>query len=108
MFYLYKSLDNGYLFTNPIEINPLPENLEYLGTQLEEISEGFYEVVDGELVKPELDYTNARQGRYPKLAEQLDSLWHDIDQGLFGAKAKTGVFYQDILAIKQQFPKTDK
>lgn len=105
MFYLYKSLDNQHLFTNLVEVNPLPENLEYLGQVDKEIVPGFYDQVDGELVKVELPYDAKRQSTYPKLAEQLDKLWHDIDQGLFGAEAKTGCFYQNILSIKQQFPK---
>lgn len=50
----------------------------------------------------------AKLRKYPKYNQQLDTLWHDIDRGLFGEQAKTGDFYQAILAIKQQFPKTDK
>ena len=36
---------------------------------------------------------------------QLDALWHDIDQGVFGAAARTGGFYQYIHNIKQAIPK---
>lgn len=109
MFYLYKSLDNGHLFTNPVEI-PDPEliNVEYLGTTEEEMDQGFYELVDGNWVKPSYGYDALRSARYPKLAQQLDLLWHDIDNGLLGEQAKTGGFYQSIQAIKHEFPKTDK
>jgi len=105
MFYLYKSLDNQHLFTNTVEINPRPENLEYLGEVIKEIIPGFYDQVDGELVKVALPYDALRQRTYPKLAQQLDKLWHDIDAGLLGAPAKTGEFYTSIQAVKQEFPR---
>lgn len=39
------------------------------------------------------------------LKDQLDRLWHDIDDGLFGEPAKTGLFYQLIKSIKDAKPK---
>jgi len=43
---------------------------------------------------------------YPNIGLQLDMLWHDIDNGLLGEQAKTGSFYNAILSVKQQNPKT--
>ena len=43
---------------------------------------------------------------YPSIDLQLDMLWHDIDNGLFGDQAKTGTFYNAILNVKQHNPKT--
>ena len=43
---------------------------------------------------------------YPSIDLQLDMLWHDIDNGLFGDQAKTGTFYTTIQNVKQHNPKT--
>ena len=39
------------------------------------------------------------------IGQQLDCLWHDIDNGLFGETAKTGEFYQYVASIKTAIPK---
>jgi hypothetical protein len=36
---------------------------------------------------------------------ELNYLFDDIEEGLFGEQAKTGKFYQYVLAIKDQYPK---
>ena len=43
---------------------------------------------------------------YPSIAEQLDQLWHDIDDGKLGAAATTGSWYVGISTIKNAFPKS--
>ena len=69
-------------------------------------------VVNGQIVEldsfiePELGYEFKRHLEYPSVKLQLDMLWHDIDQGLFGSEARTGTFYQTIQSIKQQIPKS--
>lgn len=55
---------------------------------------------DAELVAEE--YRIHRQGRYPKLEEQLDMLWHAIDSGTLD---KTCDFYTTLKAIKDNYPK---
>ncbi len=47
-----------------------------------------------------------RDNAYPGLASQLDILWHDIDEGLFGDQAKTGDFYLTLKNVKTSNPKT--
>jgi hypothetical protein len=42
---------------------------------------------------------------YPNITEQLDLLWHDINSGLLGDKAKTGEFYLKIKSVKDANPK---
>ena len=42
------------------------------------------------------------QTSYPKIGEQLDKLWHDIDQGKLD---KNGEFYKYIKNVKDTFPK---
>ena len=46
------------------------------------------------------------QTSYPKLEEQLDQLFHDIESGKFGDTAKTGNWYVGISSVKNTFPKT--
>ena len=45
------------------------------------------------------------QTSYPKLEEQLDQLFHDIESGKFGDTAKTGNWYVGISNVKNTFPK---
>ena len=45
------------------------------------------------------------QTSYPKIAEQLDQLFHDIESGKFGESAKTGDWYVGISSVKTTFPK---
>ena len=42
---------------------------------------------------------------YKSIGQQLDLLWHDIDDGKFGADAKTGAWYLDVKAVKDANPK---
>ena len=42
------------------------------------------------------------QTSYPKIGEQLDKLWHDIDEGKLD---KNGEFYKHIKNVKDTFPK---
>ena len=45
------------------------------------------------------------QTSYPKISEQLDQLFHDIESGKFGDAAKTGNWYVGISSVKNTFPK---
>jgi hypothetical protein len=58
-----------------------------------------------------LDQLNAwrveRERDYGHFGQQLNLLWDDIDQGLLGAQAKTGKWYQQIKRIKANTPKPD-
>ena len=42
---------------------------------------------------------------YPDITEQLDQLWHDIDDGKFGNTAKTGSWFVGISSVKNAYPK---
>ena len=48
-------------------------------------------------------YGKQRKEKYPKLEQQFDALWHDIDNGTLD---KSGQFYNLIKTIKDQSPKT--
>ena len=50
-------------------------------------------------------YQRDRKPAYPEVGDQLDMLWHDIDNGLFGEQAKTGTWFAAVKAIKDANPK---
>ena len=49
-------------------------------------------------------YKMERQNKYEQLGEQLDKLWHDIDEGKLD---KTGSFYAHVKSVKDADPKYD-
>lgn len=51
------------------------------------------------------NYKELRRNAYPKLGEQLDKLFHDIDNDSLN---KTGTFYQAIKAVKDNTQKPDQ
>ena len=55
---------------------------------------------------PTETYDVKRRWAYNIVTEQLDQLWHDIDDGKFGADAKTGIWYNAIKSTKTAYPKT--
>ena len=55
---------------------------------------------------PTETYDVKRRWAYNIVTEQLDQLWHDIDDGKFGADAKTGVWYNGVKSTKDAYPKT--
>lgn len=69
---------------------------------VEKTEEHFVEEVTGHVV-PYNQYYKVR--KYDSYHGQLDMLWHDINNGLFGDNAKTGEWYQYIKSIKDQHPK---
>ena len=49
------------------------------------------------------EYQRKRQPEYPAIGEQLDLLWHAIDDGTLD---KTSDFYTSLKATKDKYPKT--
>ena len=50
------------------------------------------------------DYVNKRKLAYPQIGDQLDMLWHSIDQNP-ELKSKYFDFYEAIKAVKVKYPK---
>ncbi len=50
------------------------------------------------------DYVSKRKVAYPKIGDQLDMLWHSIDQDP-QLKSKYFDFYEAIKAVKVKYPK---
>ena len=75
--------------------------------------------LDAEIIKLDAEYLAKRYQRqrtndiserlsgiqtsYPKIEEQLDKLWHEIDEGKLD---KNGEFYKYIKSVKDTFPKS--
>jgi len=60
---------------------------------------------DESAVQAEIDanlYKNSRASAYPALVEQLDMLWHAIDNGTLD---KTSDFYTTLKQVKDTYPK---
>ena len=57
------------------------------------------------LVKPKdkRTYAEKRAMEYPEIGEQLDMIWHAIDEGL--PLDKTSDFYLQLKAVKEKYPK---
>lgn len=58
--------------------------------------------------KPEPTYAELRAEAYPDIVEQLDNLYHDINNGLLGEEAKNASFYLSRKAVKDEFPKPEE
>lgn len=98
-FYTYK---DGYLVTRGCcadgqeELQPLGEG-EQLG--LGEPPEGMTWPPE-----PEPDYRDKRRAKYPKYGDQLDMLWHAMDDGII---PKIEPLYSEIKAVKERYPKPE-
>ena len=54
-----------------------------------------------------LPWDVARMASYPEIREQLDLLWHAIDDGQFGDSAKSSAFYTTLQTVKNNNPKPE-
>lgn len=67
------------------------------------------EVINDELALTEIEpsepsYKALRYKEYPRIQDQLDMLWHAIDNGNLD---KTSDFYKTLKAVKDKYPKND-
>ena len=62
--------------------------------------------IDAEWSKNKYQRDRKEDFRQLGIREELDLLWHDIDDGKLGADAKTGGFYTTIKALKDKYPKS--
>lgn len=79
----------------------------------ESISTGNFEIIEKEeetfhdpIVKYAIPRDNYKFPRnYGSIGQQLDDLWHDINNGFFGDNAKNSQWYKTIKDIKDRYPK---
>lgn len=68
------------------------------------LRDGTYEYTADLVREPDpLTYAQQRAKNYPGLADQLDMLWHAMDNGTI---PKAEPFYTSIQAVKSAYPKT--
>ena len=70
------------------------------------------EAIEAKLKELQADYDAKKYQRdradaYPELKEQLDLLWHAIDDGKFNVKSKDTDFYKKLKAVKDANPKPE-
>ena len=54
--------------------------------------------------KGSITYDKKRLNSYPDWREQIDKLWHDIDNGTLTNKS-SGTLYLALKAVKDKYPK---
>ena len=59
---------------------------------------------NNETITEQAPYINQRKNAYPEIGDQLDMLWHSIDQDP-QLKSKYFDFYEAIKAVKVKYPK---
>ena len=59
-------------------------------------------IVDTQEPLAPVTYQNQRMTAYPSIGDQMDMLWHAMDNG---DMPKIEPFYSEILAVKQRYPK---
>jgi len=52
------------------------------------------------------EFSYLRKSEYGEINNQLDMLYHDINNGLFGENAKTGTWFSHVKNVKEKYPKT--
>jgi len=52
------------------------------------------------------EFPYLRKPEYGEINNQLDMLYHDINNGLFGENAKTGTWFSHVKNVKEKYPKT--
>lgn len=77
-----------------------------------EVSQPTEEAIQAKLKELETEYDSKKYQRdradaYPELKEQLDLLWHAIDDGKFNVKSKETDFYKKLKAVKDANPKPE-
>ena len=71
----------------------------------DELNAAYIQWLNTEQYKENRVVGTATTSGYPLFEDQLDQLYHDINDGKFGADAKTGSWYVGITSIKSAFPK---
>ena len=87
---------------NGIEI-PMTE-AEIIARKDEEKAWQEEQIKNNKTIKEEASYINQRKNAYPEIGDQLDMLWHSIDQDP-QLKSKYFDFYEAIKAVKVKYPK---
>lgn len=102
--------ENGSITEGPVGADTMPEGfVEYVEVLNLPPAHGPVTVsvalVDGKCVKTvsaETSYAVQRHNAYPSLGDQMDMLWHAMDDNII---PRVEPFYTSILNVKAQYPK---
>jgi len=83
------------------EISIINDKIVWLNRETPPVNDE-YIIQRAKVLEQNSAYKNFRREKYPKLEEQLDMLWHSIDNGSLD---KESDFYKSIKAVKEEFPK---
>jgi hypothetical protein len=87
--YRLPSTAHGYVLVGESSVRPNLDGMKWY--------EGAWVPID-----PAYETNKNRRASYPPLGDQLDALWHAMDDGIL---PKVEPFYSDIKAVKDHFPK---
>jgi hypothetical protein len=101
---------DGQIVEGPIGLDEQPQDfIEYVEVLNLPPAHGPVTVsvalVEGKCVKTvtaSVSYTVQRQNAYPSLGDQLDMLWHAMDNNTL---SRVEPFYTDIANVKEKYPK---
>ena len=79
-------------------------NLDIVKPTQEQLDALEIEIVEMANEPEQPDYAQARKNSYPEIGDQLDMLWHSIDQNP-SLKSEYFDFYEAIKAVKVKYPK---
>lgn len=102
--------ENGFITNGPIVSDDQPEGyVEFVQIVNMPPNSGIpvvtMELVDGKCVRTvtaTVDYRAQRASEYPSVADQMDMMWHAMNDGQI---SKVEPFYSEILAVKVRYPK---
>jgi hypothetical protein len=96
--------DNIVTHTGSIQRLHLGDLDQYGAVHQAQAPMGRYRYIDNEFVEyePEIPYDQARQQAYPSVNDQMDMLWHSMNNG---DSPRVEPFYSSIKAIKEAYPK---
>jgi hypothetical protein len=59
--------------------------------------------VSAPFVEPQLSYVDKRKNKYPEIGNQLDMLWHELNNS--GSLSTGGMWFNTIQQVKENNPK---
>lgn len=103
-YYIYnKPCGNPYISTELLGNNPITSGYTLIYESEEKPDLRSKRYINGQWVDispPE--YIDQRKMEYPKMSDQLDMLWHAMNDGLL---PKAEPFYTSIKTVKDKYPK---
>jgi hypothetical protein len=70
---------------------------------LDELVQWNIDNVSAPFVEPQLSYVDKRKNKYPEIGNQLDMLWHELNNS--GSLSTGGMWFNTIQQVKENNPK---